>query len=623
MKHLLNFFKNSLINYWHFVLIAVVIFNAVYQSFTLKSVYATVRCEKPVWVTFAISEPSFHNASPKKLSAIIFSGEQKFSDSTLIQHNKFSAWYKIRFDEIPMNISLDFFQYETVTGYDISGNIFPGTIFESDVNKINHKRHVVFDLNQTNQPQQFYFKVFSRKQQDSDSLQIKVLDTTILHNRIADEFYRNQNIAFLIFLVFGICVFQLIYIGSLAWSRRKPEYYYYWAFVFVSTFYFLISRRFELGYLGEWQHWITSSILLYFAVLNCLYCRFIRFYLDTRTTDPFTDRQYRMAEWFMFSGVIMNGLIYLYSGDLEYTFSFFIPFTKTIVVLDVYLLSLLFRQKDILVRYPLIGVACIVGFTGTGLLYSYLHHLGFFTEVRDFDTYGTLTGVVVDAVCLNLGLNYKHRLDIIEKQKAVEVLRHKFAADLHDDIGSSLSSISLLNQRIKAALIKGNSEEVELFLNRIALNVQTSIDNTRTIAWALDDRNAKLNHLIGLIKEFSRTLDSVQKFQWQTPDTKQTETIDLTPELKKNLYLIFKESVNNAIKHAQSEIIAIDISIDRNNIFSMKIQDFGCGFERTTNTRNSGLHNIEKRASSLNGIANITSELNKGTTILVIVPLNG
>ena len=623
MKRLLTQLKIRLLNYWHIVLFAVLIFNAVHQSFSVKSVFATVHFDKPVEADYAVSDPAFLNTSFKDLKTIVFCSEQNFSDTLIIRHNKFSAWYKIRFKVIPANLSLDFFQYETVTGYDISGKAFQSTVFESSVNKMNHKRHVVFDLKPSKEPQIFYFKVFSRKQQDSDSLQIKFSDTTLLHTEITDEFYKNQNLSFLIFSVLGICCFQLLYVGGLAWSRRKPEYYYYWAYIFTAAFYFFISRRFELGYSGAGQYWITSSILIYFAALNFLYCRFIRYYLNTAETDIFTDKQYRKAEWFLLAGVVVNGFIYDYTRDLEYTFSFFIPFTKTIVVLDVYLLSLLLRQKDILVRYLLIGVACIVIFTGTGFLYNYLQSLGIFTEIRDFDTYGTLTGVVVDAVCLNLGLNYKHRLEIIEKQKAVEVLRNKFAADLHDDIGSSLSSISLLNQRIKAALVKGNADEIEMLLNRIAANVQTSIDNTRTIVWAMDDRNAKLQHLISLMKEFSSSLENVQKFQWQTPNPTQSETVNLTPELKKNLYLIFKESVNNAVKHSQSEIIAIDITIDTGNIFSMRIQDFGCGFERGNNTRNSGLHNIEKRARALKGYAQIKSELNKGTTIHVNVPLNG
>ena len=113
-------------------------------------------------------------------------------------------------------------------------------------------------------------------------------------------------------------------------------------------------------------------------------------------------------------------------------------------------------------------------------------------------------------------------------------------------------------------------------MNKITYNVQSSIENTQTLVWAVDTRYDKLTDLIRVMKEFSGTLDDIQTFDWQIPPPSLSETIELTPDLKKNLYFIFKESINNAVKYAQSSVIKVEICADKHNLL-LCIQDFGKG----------------------------------------------
>lgn len=216
----------------------------------------------------------------------------------------------------------------------------------------------------------------------------------------------------------------------------------------------------------------------------------------------------------------------------------------------------------------------------------------------------------------NLRLLLEQQKEQLNKQE----MRRQLASDLHDDIGSSLSSIVLLSERIKATL-NGSEPEAQVLLNKISNNVKSSIENTQTTIWAIDTRYDKLLDLIDLMKEFSGALSEIQTFKWSLPPKKVLESIDLTPELKKNLYLIFKESINNAVKYAQSDVVSIEIACKKETL-TMRIQDFGKGFERQTTCRCMGLYSIENRANILGGGATIESALNKGTMICIKVPLD-
>ena len=264
MKHLFN---QTLLNYWHFALLAALISFAFYQKTIIEPVQARFYAEKQVIGTIAVSQPAYHHAAYSDWAKVVYDTAVALKNATLIQHNKFSAWYKIHFDDLPKNSALNFFQYETVVGFDETGHELTCKTAETGSGSNQHKRNLIFYLPDTPQYKTFYFKVFARKWQGNDVLSLELQDQTQLNNEIYRDFYENQSIAFWFMFVFGVGLFQIIYIGSLAWSRRKTEYLYYLAFSTVGIFYIFIARRFELGYLGELRYILTSSILAYFALI--------------------------------------------------------------------------------------------------------------------------------------------------------------------------------------------------------------------------------------------------------------------------------------------------------------------------------------------------------------------
>lgn len=194
----------------------------------------------------------------------------------------------------------------------------------------------------------------------------------------------------------------------------------------------------------------------------------------------------------------------------------------------------------------------------------------------------------------------------IEKQK----IRNRIARDLHDEIGSNLSSISLLSRMIKDEL--KSDGELSQNLSRIESTAKNSVTSIRDIVWFI---NPASDSLIDLIRKMTETSENMLKgkeyfFRHNIPDT----DLKITPEIKRGIYLIFKETLNNISKHSGADKINIDLSVE-NNSFIMLITDNGKGYNINSTYSGNGLNNIKSRASELNAFLAVDSAPGKGSSL--------
>lgn len=194
----------------------------------------------------------------------------------------------------------------------------------------------------------------------------------------------------------------------------------------------------------------------------------------------------------------------------------------------------------------------------------------------------------------------------IEKQK----IRNRIARDLHDEIGSNLSSISLLSRMLKDEL--KTDGEVADSLSRIESTAKNSVSSIRDIVWFI---NPSSDLLIDLIRKMNETSEIMligkeYHFRHNISDS----DIKITPEIKRGIYLIFKETLNNICKHSAADKIIINVSVE-NNFFIMMITDNGIGYDINSTYSGNGLNNIKSRAGELNGLLNIDSAPGKGSSL--------
>ena len=215
-----------------------------------------------------------------------------------------------------------------------------------------------------------------------------------------------------------------------------------------------------------------------------------------------------------------------------------------------------------------------------------------------------LFGVIIASI---IYFRVKHLLDI-------ERLRIKLAADLHDNIGSSLTEISILSEVISKK-IKTEDEGVRKSLNMISTSSRNLIDNMSDIVWLVNPKRDSLYDLILRLRDTYSELSTYTNISFRSENIKSLEKISLPMEKRQHLYLIFKEAINNCITHSGCSEITLDASVKGNKL-RMKLKDNGKGFyqDELSNGGN-GLSNIKERAKTIGGILKIQSKLNQGTTV--------
>ena len=188
---------------------------------------------------------------------------------------------------------------------------------------------------------------------------------------------------------------------------------------------------------------------------------------------------------------------------------------------------------------------------------------------------------------------YKERL---KKQEELDALRAKISSDLHDDVGSMLAGLSMQAQILE---FKANEEDKES-LNQISEISRNAMDTMRDTVWAIDSRQDRYVNLVDRMRDFAEN----SLFQSDINYKIVTEGLDdkdvILPNIRQQLYLIFKEAITNIIKHANATHVDIRL-MKSDGTLSLSIKDDGRGREKKMSS-GQGLSNMRMRAERIMGI---------------------
>jgi len=202
----------------------------------------------------------------------------------------------------------------------------------------------------------------------------------------------------------------------------------------------------------------------------------------------------------------------------------------------------------------------------------------------------------------------------IKHQLAIEKLKTKLAADLHDNVGASLTEISILSE---VAVQKSNGEGNPKELKNISEIARQLIDTMSDIVFVVNPERDSLYDLIIKLKDsYNDFLNSVG-ISFKVKNIDKTNDIKLPMDYKQNLLLIFKEGINNSIKHSKCSKIILEANI-RSDVIEMILRDDGSGFDDKNMIYGNGLRNMESRAKKIGGKMKWQSSQEKGTVIIFI-----
>ncbi|HYV90319.1 MAG TPA: tetratricopeptide repeat protein [Chitinophagales bacterium] len=191
----------------------------------------------------------------------------------------------------------------------------------------------------------------------------------------------------------------------------------------------------------------------------------------------------------------------------------------------------------------------------------------------------------------------------------LQTLRNKIASDLHDDVGSTLSSISIFSQMAQA-----QSKEVIPALQTIGESSRKMLDAMADIVWTINPANDQFEKIIMRMRSFAYELLGAKQIDFEFDADDDVTKTKLPMEVRKNLYLIFKEATNNMVKYSEATKAMFTIKNEKDR-FSMMIRDNGKGFDATKESSGNGLKNMKKRALEIGALLLIDSMPGNGTTI--------
>jgi ligand-binding sensor domain-containing protein len=213
--------------------------------------------------------------------------------------------------------------------------------------------------------------------------------------------------------------------------------------------------------------------------------------------------------------------------------------------------------------------------------------------------------VSIGIVVLIVQVRMRHKL-------AQERLRLQIASDLHDDIGSSLSSIALVSENVRNVLSEDHPAHLSLL--SVTNVARQAADRLKDDVWVIKPGSDTLENLLLRMKDATQSLIGHLQFSFNA-DT--NGTMRLVPlEFRRNILFIYKEVLHNIVKHSRASTVAIAVGLEDGS-FTLEVRDNGKGFDTHETPKGNGLVNLRRRAEAVKGNLNIESTKNGGTRIVV------
>ncbi len=221
-------------------------------------------------------------------------------------------------------------------------------------------------------------------------------------------------------------------------------------------------------------------------------------------------------------------------------------------------------------------------------------------------------GFLALLIVLVMGGLYFFRMYRMNQKLKLEKLRSSISSDLHDDIGSTLSSISIISE---GAIQEQNPAASKKMMTEIHENAVSLLEKMDDIIWCVNPQNDSFAHLVVRINKFAAALFEARDIEYDIESDKRIPNHSLPMADRQHLYLILKEAINNLVKYSGASYAFVKIGLN-GNYLEMTVKDNGKGFDTRAMTDGNGFYNMKKRAGMMNATLTIQSS-ESGTTVVL------
>lgn len=416
----------------------------------------------------------------------------------------------------------------------------------------------------------------------------------------------------------------------------KKEFLYNSAYASCMLLLVLLTTYFERQS-GVLRSFFTSYLaFILLAIGTIFYIAFTRSFLSTKQNYPALDRVLVWGQW------ITTLIIFAFSGLHFFTNNFFLQsllenFMKvTALLIGLYYVVFSIFQKKKLLAYLAIGNAVLIICSVISLCILF-HPMGRKSVLTSAFFYYEL-GVAGEIVFFLLGLAYKNRIELINTIKEQEALkliteknayetkleilnikqkeRNRISADMHDELGAGITAIRLYSELAKNKKDKDLTPEIE----KISHSADELLNNMNAIIWAMSSNNDSLENMTAYIRNYAQEYFEDTNITCKILIPENIPDIMVSGEIRKNVFLVVKEALNNILKHSRATEVNITLKQLPQGL-ALYIQDNGIGIDEEKIRRfGNGLKNMKKRMEDM--WIQFSIQNNNGTLITLYYPID-
>jgi len=230
-----------------------------------------------------------------------------------------------------------------------------------------------------------------------------------------------------------------------------------------------------------------------------------------------------------------------------------------------------------------------------------------------------LLGAIIATVHFISTQKLQRQLLQLRQQEALEKERARIARDLHDQLGANLTQVSLLSEMVESD--KNLPDEVEAHAKQISQTARTTAHALDEIVWAANPANDTLEGLATYACKYAQEYFALAGLTHRLEVPDHLPATPVPPDVRHNVFLAFKEAVNNVVKHAQATAVKIRLTLDAHR-FTFEIEDNGRGLPAgAENKGRNGLRNMRKRMEDVGGEFSVSPASPQGTRVRLTAPI--
>lgn len=433
-------------------------------------------------------------------------------------------------------------------------------------------------------------------------------------------------------IMLGYMLFQYAFV-------RRKEYVFFSLYLLLTLTYFFTIIEFygkatRTEYLIYHASYSTIPLLSFICFLY-----FMEYLLDIKGKLPALSKSLKMISGLLALLIVADAVCYLIIDEIHLHFSIAVWARLLVITAGATGTILLIKKVGREGWFFLAGTLILVV---AGGITTYINSSGKRLDMdNDYITQTGMfyyrTGMLVQMLFFAMGISYKIRqiemrkseLEVellkekfekeIEKQKAIEQTRTVIASDLHDEIGATLSSIGIYS-KLAGDKIKKSTGSDEPLIGKISEATQEIMNNMSDAIWSIKPENDSLDHLFIKIRTLMSELFGSRQIEFRF-DHLPAGNRRISMDVKRNLYLIIREALNNIIKHSHATEVVISVREEYNTLV-IEIRDNGVGISSVSLPNGNGLGNMKSRTDYLGGVFHIQSKPHNGTTIIISLDID-